>query len=73
MLKTTSSRRERRHHHGRGERHPRAWLTDADIALIRALRAEGLTYGAIAAKFERPDGTPAPLSTIKSICWETRR
>lgn len=35
-----------------GEGHPNAKLSDADIDLIFALREEGLTLSAIAAKFE---------------------
>lgn len=50
-----------------------AYLSDHDVYLIRALRAEGLSFGAIAQKFERPDGTSLPLSTVKSICWDRRR
>ena len=36
----------------RGERNPRAKLTESDVRLIRALGAHGLTQRAIAAKFE---------------------
>ena len=36
----------------RGERHPRAKLTESDVRLIRTLGAHGLTQRAIAAKFE---------------------
>jgi predicted DNA-binding protein (UPF0251 family) len=36
----------------RGERHPRAKLTEDDVRLIRALGAEGMTQRGLAAKFE---------------------
>jgi len=36
----------------RGERNPRAKLTESDVRLIRTLGAHGLTQRAIAAKFE---------------------
>lgn len=73
--KSTSRRRRQPLAVPRGERHCHAWLTDHDVELIRALR-EGdppLSFAEIAAKFERPDGSPAPLSTIKAICWYKRR
>lgn len=36
----------------RGERNPRAKLTESDVRLIRALGDHGLTQRAIAAKFD---------------------
>jgi len=36
----------------RGEKNPRAKLTESDVRLIRTLGAHGLTQRAIAAKFE---------------------
>ena len=36
----------------RGERNPRAKLTESDVRLIRTLGAHGLTQRAIAEKFE---------------------
>lgn len=51
-----------------GETHPRAILSDHDIDLIRALREEyGLTYEAIAEKFE------IGKSTVADICKYRRR
>lgn len=47
-----------------GELHQRAKLTDADVSLVLALREKGLTYRAIAAKF---DGL-ASKSGIAGIC-----
>lgn len=35
-----------------GEHHQRARLTDRDIALIRALHEEGMTYAQLAEKFD---------------------
>lgn len=52
----------------RGEEHPKAKLSDEDVRLMRALREEGLTYQAIADKFE------VPLSTARNIVnYATRR
>jgi hypothetical protein len=35
-----------------GESHPRAVLSDHDVGLLLELRAEGFSYGWLAAKFE---------------------
>lgn len=48
-----------------GESHHRAKLADADIELILYLREEGLTYAAIAAKFD--DGVTVSKSTVRDV------
>ena len=49
-----------------GESHHRAKLTDLDVELILYLRAEGLSYGQIARKFD--DGVQVSKSTVRDIC-----
>lgn len=49
-----------------GEGHHRAKLSDADIATILDLRDEGLSYGAIARKFD--DDVTVSKSTVRDIC-----
>lgn len=44
-----------------GESHPKARLSDQDVELVFALRAEGLTYAAIAEKFEISRSTVADI------------
>ena len=52
----------------RGEKHPKAKLTDHEVRLMRELRSIGLTYRAIADKFE------VHLSTARNIVnYATRR
>lgn len=53
--------------HTVGEEHHRARLTDHDIELVRALRAEGMGIVAIAAKFE------VAFSTVAKYCRGTLR
>jgi hypothetical protein len=49
-----------------GPAHPRALLTWDDVRLIRALRAEGLSYRAIAKKFE------VSPNCVRHVCvWRT--
>ncbi|MCG8994216.1 hypothetical protein [Laribacter hongkongensis] len=51
-----------------GQHHHRAGLTDADVELIRILHErDGLSYTALAYKFE------VPKSTIAAICQYKRR
>lgn len=51
-----------------GEDHPQAWLSDADVDLIRQLHEEhGLGYRALARKFE------CSRSTIRDIVKYRRR
>ena len=50
-----------------GEQHHRARLTDHDVDLIINLRAHGLRYAEIAAKFD------VSLSTVESVCTGRRR
>lgn len=51
-----------------GETHPRARLSDHDVDLIRELReTHGLTYQAIADKFE------ISKSTVRDLCKYRRR
>lgn len=54
-----------------GETHHRAKFSDADVELILYLFAEGLTFTAIAAKFD--DGRPISKSTVRDICRGRRR
>lgn len=49
-----------------GESHHRAKLSEADIETILYLRDEGLSYAAIAAKFD--DGITVSKSTVRDIC-----
>lgn len=49
-----------------GESHHRAKLSDDDVDLILYLRSEGLSYAAIAAKFD--DGVTVSKSTVRDIC-----
>ena len=49
-----------------GETHHRAKLTDADVDLILELRDAGLTYAAIAAKWD--DGVTISKSTVRDVC-----
>lgn len=55
-----------------GEGHHRAKLSDADIDLIFFLREAGLSYGAIAGKF---DDIPGGISksTIRDVLTSRRR
>lgn len=50
-----------------GQDHPRARLTDADLALLLALRAQGMGYNELAAKFE------VPKSSVAAWCKARRR
>lgn len=51
-----------------GEDHPNAILTDGEVELVRQLRErDGLTYDAIAAKFE------ISKSSVAKICQYNRR
>lgn len=50
-----------------GQDHPRARLTDADLALLLALRAQGMSYGQLAEKFE------APKNSVAAWCKGRRR
>lgn len=52
--------------HRVGESHHRAKLSDADVDLILYLRDAGLTYAAIAAKFD--DDITISKSTVRDIC-----
>ena len=60
--------RQQRRGHRRGEAHPRAKLSDNDVALIRTLHERhGLGYGTLAAKFE------TSKSTVRNVCtYHTR-
>lgn len=50
-----------------GESHHGAKLSDADVEQIYVLREEGMSYGAIARKFDdRPGGIAK--STVRDIC-----
>lgn len=49
-----------------GAGHHRAKLTDEDVDLILYLRDAGLSYAAIAAKFD--DGVTVSKSTVRDIC-----
>ena len=50
-----------------GQSHWNARLTDADVALVLDLRAAGLSYAAISAKFDDFEPRIAP-STVGDIC-----
>jgi len=49
-----------------GEGHHRAKLSDEDVLTILELRDEGLSYAAIAAKWD--DGVTLSKSTVRDIC-----
>ncbi len=49
-----------------GESHHRAKISDSDVQLILELRAAGLSYRAIAAKWD--DGVTISRSTVRDIC-----
>lgn len=55
------------HGHVVGEDHHRSRLSDHDIDLIRDLRADGMTYQAIAIKFEIDKGL------VRDYCKGRRR
>lgn len=77
MKKTANERRaggdrrtSRRVGKGRraGEEHPNAILTDGEVELMRRLReVDGMTYAALAAKFE------ISKSSVAKICQYARR
>lgn len=48
-----------------GEDHPKARLTDREVETLRALRAEGWSYGRLALVFE--------VSKASVACWCTGR
>lgn len=50
-----------------GESHPKARLTDHEVALLLAMRAEGSSYNALATIFE------VPKHTVAAICKGRRR
>lgn len=52
----------------RGERHPKAKLTDHDVWLVLELRKCGLGYKRISQKMDN-----APIRTIRQICNNQRR
>lgn len=54
-----------------GQDHHSAKLTDDDIALIHDLRAAGLSYGRIAAKFD--EGTRVSKRMVAYVCTGARR
>lgn len=54
-----------------GEFHHRAKLSDADVDLILALRDAGLSYGAIAAKFD--DKVTVSKQQVYFICAGLKR
>lgn len=54
-----------------GEAHHRAKLSDADIETILWLREQGLSYGAIAKKFD--DRVTISKSQVRNICNGTQR
>lgn len=56
-----------------GGAHHSAKLTDDDIDLIHALRAAGLSYAAIAAKFDEPGGVRVSKSHVERICNARQR
>lgn len=49
-----------------GETHHRAKLSDADVDCILELRAAGLSFGAIASKWDA--GVTISKSTVRDIC-----
>jgi hypothetical protein len=49
-----------------GDSHPRAKLTDAEVEAILELRDFGLSYAAIAAKWD--DTVRISKSTVRDIC-----
>jgi hypothetical protein len=49
-----------------GDSHPRAKLSDSDVEMILELRDFGLSYEAIAAKWD--DGVRISKSTVRDIC-----
>lgn len=54
-----------------GEDHARAKLSDADIETILWLREQGLSFGAIARKFD--DEVRVSKSHVRRICMGTQR
>jgi DNA invertase Pin-like site-specific DNA recombinase len=51
----------------RGDRHPKATLTDHEVELVRKLRDDGMSFAKIAAKFE------IGKTTVIDICaYRTR-
>lgn len=54
-----------------GEAHHRAKLSDVDIETILWLREQGLSYGAIAKKFD--DGVSVSKSQVRRICTGAQR
>lgn len=76
MVSVTRRKKHRRvgvNERGRpvGETHPLAKLSDADIELIHELREAGLSYAAIAAKFD--DGVTVSKSHVRHIVNGHRR
>lgn len=51
--------------HPKGENHPRAVLTDADVELMRQLREAGWTLGDLADKFECGKSTVFDITTYR--------
>jgi hypothetical protein len=51
-----------------GETHHRAKFSDQEVELILYLRAEGLSFAAIAAKWDDDDGKTMSPSTARAIC-----
>lgn len=54
-----------------GEAHHRAKFTDQEIESILFLREQGLSYAAIAAKFD--DGKTISKSAVRDVCKGTVR
>lgn len=54
-----------------GEHHHSAKLSNADVDQVHSLRAQGLSYGAIAAKFDAD--LRVSKSTVAAICTHKRR
>jgi hypothetical protein len=56
-----------------GTSHPKCKLSDATIELILELRDAGLSYGAIAAKFDDPDEPSVSKSMVYQVCQGLKR
>lgn len=56
-----------------GTSHPNSKLSDATIELILELRDAGLSYGAIAAKFDDPAEPTVSKSMVYQVCQGLKR
>lgn len=56
-----------------GEDHPRAYLTDAEVDMIRDMHDSGMGYKSIAKRMTEIKGRRVPKATVCKICrYEVR-